>query len=676
MWFWPNPDEMNDFPDPVAFDAGWSKWPAEMNAGPSVAAEIFSREYVQNSWDSIRLQNSEMRAAGRQDLVVSPASIEFRFIRLTGDDLRSFLEESGVGELRARYQSLADKDKTGSRLSLSEFLTSEDEPESLTVLVCSEYGGVGMFGHWYTGGDDRLSGSRMKYALVTSRGEKGDIDNGVVGGSWGHGKKAIAGGSKCRVLLVNTAFVPRANPNQDDPGAMKRFLGVAYWKAHAVAGRSCAGIGLLGSVDDPADPKWMEFRPLENKKADELVSRIACPGLEVRDPLVPGRSGTTYVVVEPSFDAEELGWAIKRNWWPLLLSGRTDVSLSVVGTDGSAVALDPETDANLAPFIRAYRLARNEVNIVKDEEFIAPVLKLTHGGREKVFGSVETGTLALTTDRSTEGWSWHNDHENVNVVCLVRGEMVVGYKRFPKLKQVSPPFVRGTFFVDATPRKNDVSARILRLTEPHLHDEWRTKADAAVAAEDAAFAAKVLDHVHKHVRDFHKSLRTSQNTVVKSFPEFSKFFRVGRKGAVRPRRPKLDVNRHRYFSIQQISLERKPDPADPTRLIASAEFKIGLRNSTSKLIVPDSMAVVVDLGWRTLEDGLKKGASEMRDLANQSGPSTFTVDKDGSFVGNLVKGDAVTFKWTSKSYPGDWTIAPDPSVKESSAVGSLGGANE
>lgn len=672
MWFWPNQDEMNDFPDPVAFEAEWHGWPAELADGPSVAAEIFSREYIQNAWDGIKRQRNELNRAGRIDLLPERAEIQFRFVRLRGKELSEFLESSGVGSLRERFRSFSEKDRAETRLSLSDYLNSEEDPEELTLLVCSEVGGLGMFGHWYTHGLESRKGSHMKYALVTSRSEKGDTDaTGVSGGSWGHGKKAIAGGSKCRVLLVNSAFVPRSNRDEDDPGVSRRFMGVAYWKAHSVAGKSYAGLGLLGKTAAPADPKWMEFSPHENEEADLLVKNISCPGFVVRDPSARGQSGTSYLVVEPVFGPEELAASIKRNWWPMVLSKNDEIVISVIDETGSEVSIEPSSDESLIPFIRCFEIARGNLPPTNNADLLVEQssLRFKHDGKEKMHGAVVSGALALTSDRRVDGWSLRNDGKNINIVCLIRGEMVIAYQRSPRLKNTAPPFVRGTFYVDPTPGVNDVSARILRLTEPHLHDKWGTTANNAVAAADATFANKVMNAIHISVREFVKSLREDREVHAKNFPEFNQFFRMKRKGEKsNPKpKPKPGPSTSRFFSIRQLELKRHVDPLDTTQLVAEATFEIDLRPTTARLNVPDTMEVSIVLGWRTLEDGRPKDAPELSDHDKDVFPPDFEL-KDGVLTGTITRGAPVVFSWKSRSYSGDWTIAPDPDVSPADRI--------
>ena len=78
-WFWPNADQLNDYPDPVGFDAEWTDWVADLAEAPPVVAEIFAREYIQNSVDAIRTQKELIAKLG-----IAPGSkkfgINFKFV--------------------------------------------------------------------------------------------------------------------------------------------------------------------------------------------------------------------------------------------------------------------------------------------------------------------------------------------------------------------------------------------------------------------------------------------------------------------------------------------------------------------------------------------------------------------------------------------------------------------
>src|SRR4051812_47939140 len=105
-WLWPSNEEVNDFPDPLGFEAEWRDWDATMAEGPSVFAEIFSREYLQNSWDSIQDQVARLEADG--DAVPDDIGVEFRFVRLEGAAAESFITTLALHEHPERLAGMGD----------------------------------------------------------------------------------------------------------------------------------------------------------------------------------------------------------------------------------------------------------------------------------------------------------------------------------------------------------------------------------------------------------------------------------------------------------------------------------------------------------------------------------------------------------------------------------------
>ena len=80
-WVWPNEDQFNDYPDPIAFDAEWKDWRADLRDGPPAHAEIFAREYIQNSWDSIQTQSEQLKELiklGEKISLPEQSAINFR----------------------------------------------------------------------------------------------------------------------------------------------------------------------------------------------------------------------------------------------------------------------------------------------------------------------------------------------------------------------------------------------------------------------------------------------------------------------------------------------------------------------------------------------------------------------------------------------------------------------
>ena len=654
-WFWPDPDHFNDFPDPVGFEAEWFDWPARLSVGMSTVAEIFSREYIQNSYDSILAKRAEVRS--EKSLA---GGIEFHFVRIEGEELKQFLVRSGIGELRARYQALSPADKARCKLAGSSYLSSTESPEALELLICNEVAGIGMYGHWWTGGRADLNGSRLKYATIQSHSEKGD--EGASLGSWGHGKKAVAGASKCRTLIVSTAYEKRLKPAQqesdDSVPVTRRVLGISYWAQHAFAGFTATGAGMFGRRVRTGDPAWANnFMPLDNAQADEYANSLSLDAVQARDVSHAMQCGTSYIVIEPAFSPEELARSIESNWWPLLES--EPGFISVHGFEGGAITIDPGSRKHLQPFIAAYRKGLGSLPRLEDTELFED-FKLQYQGKR-----IETGALSLTSDTGPGGWSYDDFTGNTNVVALIRSKMVIAYQKFPRRQDGSQPFLRGSFVVDHT--KNEIAAKALRLTEPHLHNEWRTKGND-VSPENLDFADHVLKKINSSVNVLRNRLKADPREREAELEEFTSVWRGGSRGKVKPPEPKPIGSR--YFNIQFVdSIELLPG-SKPDLVRVQATMRLKLQNKThfmnagKKVSIPAQMRVKVNLGWSVKEDGWSKDDT-LCNASTELPPANFVRSiAGGSWEGTITKEDFVEFVWTSQEFSNVWTVAPTPLVEK------------
>ena len=118
MWFWPSSEEVNDFPDPVAFDAEWKGWRADLSESPSTCAEIFAREYVQNSWDTIQAESAGVGKTAQS----SKGALTFSFVELVGAKATKFAKAFGLDEFAERYASMTEKNRKDARLDESEMV--------------------------------------------------------------------------------------------------------------------------------------------------------------------------------------------------------------------------------------------------------------------------------------------------------------------------------------------------------------------------------------------------------------------------------------------------------------------------------------------------------------------------------------------------------------------------
>ena len=645
-WFWPNSDQLNDYPDPVGFDAEWTDWVADLAEAPPVVAEIFAREYIQNSVDAIRRQK-ELIAQLNIALGSKKFGINFRFVDLKGKDLKRFAEESGLGDLRERYLNMSDDEKVTARLNTSDWLDAPAQPESLRLLICEEVGGVGMYGHWWTQGAIDKDDSRLKLALIQTQSEKGSK---VSGGSWGHGKKAIANASKCRALFAYTCFIKREKASENDAGITRRLTGVAYWKKHVDAKLKvkCQGLGIFGSLRNPASNEWADnFMPLDDKSADNCISQFGVTDIAVRSSQQVDQCGTTYIIVEPAFTAQELVQSIERNWWPLIL--KDEISFSVTDTKGDVVEIAPQNQTPLAPFLQAYELLGSSKTPGKYE--LRKDVEVSHSAK----GRLASGTIALTSDTEPNGWSYSEQEDAASLVCLVRGDMVIAYQPSPP-KRWQLPFVRGVFVVDSETNKE--SAQILRLAEPHLHNSWLTKDENIVSLEDRKYADELMKQIHRHVKDLRTVIKGVRRPVNTQFRAFSNIFKSGKAGVTK--KPKEKQNR--LFSIQYPNGTTRVSGSSADTLALSTECEISLRD-TPKNPAPDQLKIRVTLSWSVQEESLKADPA-LLDVVKDMIPAGFVSVGMGVYEGVIKRDESLIFKWNSQEFSIDWSVAPTPIVEK------------
>jgi hypothetical protein len=517
-----------------------------------------------------------------------------------------------------------------------------------------------MYGHWWTRGKDDLNGSRLKYATIQSHSEKGDA--GASLGSWGHGKKAVAGASKCRTLIVSTAYNQRNNPAEQEfdgkTAITRRVLGVSYWAQHAFGGFTARGAGMFGRRIQPSDPAWANnFMPLDNGQADDYATSLNLDSVVARDVSQKSQCGTTYIVIEPAFSPEELARSIESNWWPLLDAEPSFVS--VHGFEGEAVAIDPESRKHLRPFINSHRRGLGRTPEIEDTDlYDAP--RVQYGGKREL-----AGVLALTSDTAPGGWSYDDFPGNTNIVALIRSNMVIAYQKFPRQQLGSQPFLRGVFVVDHL--KNEVAAKALRLTEPHLHNEWRTKGND-VSRENLDFAKEVLRKIQFAVNELRNRLKTDTREREAELEEFTSVWIGGSRGKVKPPEPRLTGAR--YFSIQFLESGELLPGSKPDSVRVRAKMRLKLQSKPyflsggRKIVIPSQMKVTVQLSWSVKEDGWIRDDS-LRDISTELPPANFVKSISGGiWEGIITKDDFVEFIWTSKEFENVWLVAPTPLVEK------------
>lgn len=624
-WHWERATESALFPPNVPnFIDGWREWYGVLRDDTPAVAEIFAREFIQNFVDAADELLSE-------EVTGSTPTMMFRFVRLTGAAAADVREKLGLQGHVDRFAGMSNAERDDHRLSDSALLA---EPTGeLNLLIAVEKFATGMYGPWSADGRARDGAGnsirrKMRDALIKPSGEKSSATSL---GSYGEGKRGVALASKIRTLVAYTCF--RGRPY--DPGVNKRLLGVSYWRKHIKDDWEYTGLALLGKRGQ--DGETERAVPFENTEADAVVTSLGIESLSVRDPDKLSDLGTSWIIVEPAFNAEELRDAVARNWWPRMES--MSLHVSIVDSDDNEHRVSGRELEALRPFIDAYQIAA-ELTTPRDHVDRRVSLSVIDDDIRSL------GSLGLTVDLAEDGWSWDDVENNAHMVAMIRGGMVVQYETFPRQRPTSiPPFVRGAFIVG-----DEAAQRKLRNAEPPLHNLWVEDDRRGYPKESVSLAKRTYSKINEETKAFAQRFREQPPPREYTFDTFARFFRTSDEANVMPPPTPPEPPTVDPWTIVVPTAERlDPRHGDPTQLRVVAERSLALKPHW----VDEELEVRVCIGWEVVEDGYDGvWAPELVDVDADEIPAGFVRDGD-FYVGKLTK-TPVRFAWTSHFYSTDW----------------------
>lgn len=624
-WHWERANESALFPPNVPnFIDGWREWHGVLRDGTPAIAEIFSREFLQNFADAA----DELLAEVETD---STPSMTFRFVRLTGSAAVEVREKLGLQGHVDRFSGMTSAERDDHRLSNSSLL-SEPNGE-LNLLIAIEKFATGMYGPWEASGrasdgaGNRIR-RKMRDALVKPSGEK---SSSTSLGSYGEGKRGVALASKVRTLIAYSCF--RERPY--DPGVTKRLLGVSYWRKHIKDDWEYTGLALFGKRGQ--DGETERAVPFENAEADAVLTALGIEGLTARDPEKVADLGTSWIIVEPAFNAEELRDAVARNWWPRMES--MELHVSIIDSDHTEHRVSGRELESLRPFIDAYQIAAG-LTTPRD-----------HVDRQAQLSVIDAdirslGSLGLTVDLAEDGWSWDDVDNNAHMVAMIRNGMVVQYETFPRQRPTSiPPFVRGAFIVG-----DEAAQRKLRNAEPPLHNLWVEDDRRGYPTDSVSLARRTYSRINDETKAFAQRFREQPPPREYTFDTFARFFRTSDEANVMPPPTRPGPATKDPWSITVPSAERlDPRHGDHTQLRVIAERSLALKDDW----IDEELEVRVLIGWEVVEDSDDGAwAPELVDETDDEVPPGFMREGE-YYVGKLTK-TPVRFSWTSRFYSSDW----------------------
>ncbi|MEO0027157.1 MAG: hypothetical protein RL716_488 [Actinomycetota bacterium] len=606
---------------------GWENPKGDVASPIEKSSEVFIREVVQNFIDASR----DARTSGSNSDV---PKLTFRFFEFTGDAALEMAQRLDLTALSDHFKTIENPE--GMRLPASDVLAGKYQ--KLSLLLVSERGTSGMYGRWDRSSEFRdASGNEIQHKmrdalLATVRGSAG---KGL--GSFGEGKKAVIGVSKCRTLFAYTCF----DSNTTNDNASRRFMGGAYWQNHHSNNEQFSGFGMVGGVPSPGENRP---RPFSNEEADAQVSAIGLPGFEVRNSADVTQFGTTLLFVEPNVEPSEVAIALARNWWPIIEDSKAEFEI----IDAAGKVVDVNLPDEIKVFSDAYKVQESRTVLDWENADGVPAYDVSLVSSSLVPGE-NVGRLVLAVDLApTVGFSRKDADKNTSIVALVRDGMLIAYQSVPKTGRMPAPFVRGVFVVDSTISPKSESA--LRRTEPPLHNKWKSQG-SELDVNDRNLAKSVVDAIESRVLSFRDEHIATSAKMESSLPLFDERLNLdGRAQKVTPPPPPPPPKTAWSMLSNSASITDNGDG----RRFAQASRELGLASTE---VNPHK--VQVEIGWEVLEDGTWKDAYETLIVGPISSPPGFerTDEAFNVFVGE-VSAQPTLFSWSSAPYRELWTLRP------------------
>lgn len=578
-------------------------------------AALLARESIQNSWDAARA----LRRMLKRDIAFS---MKFRYVDYHGAKRQELIEALGLYELRDRRSHIPSD-----RLAPGNILEHLDDPKvPLRILYVEDWGSHGLFGH-----PDLKDKSHLflaMYYLGGSRKEAG------AGGSYGFGKSALERASRISAVVAHSAF----RPLKDDKST-SRLVGFTWWENHSVGSDWFEGRAMFATQTQANGPEAEEvLDPYQDKASDRLASDL---GMAPRDASDEEQLGTSFMVIDPSIEPDDLVRELETWWWPALEDHLFDIT--VIDPLGEIKHPKPTENLFVAPFVPAYHLATGQA-VVSDPKRQRLASDKWRSVREK---GVAVGTLGLVVPDDGHFGSSGEEVELEPVVALIREpRMVIQYKHYGRRRVP----LRGAFVASAE------ADGFLRDTEPSSHDCWDINPSNDVPIEATEMAKSVLNRIATAVKEMVSEIAPPPPQDRKSLAHFSSLlgqFLADKKGPKPPPPP----------SGEPIELKlpggHLPEQAGPGQVRLNTRFTVRLIDKAPA----DSTLVEVSCTVAINEEESLGGTRWPVRIQPVGKGHGFTRNADGTWTGEISKAEKVTFSIETDPYSDMWTSTISPTVK-------------
>ncbi|AQL41668.1 hypothetical protein BV210_02585 [Halorientalis sp. IM1011] len=464
------------FPDQASGLTDYHSIPTEKALDSEL--ETFVREVLQNANDQ-GLPNDD------------PVKVTFEFNRLTGDDLKDYLEAlewtgqtDPPANLEWHVERAIDNEQARDP-GLKRFIDSFDG-EELLVLTVHDENTTGLVG--------KEDDSSQPYgALVKDFGGSEKLDSSS-GGSHGVGKTVLWAFSSISTVLFNST--PRDTPSaeREPPRLIGRSILPAH--EHEDADRTYTNHGWFGYDDDSEIDRL--GRPPSLWGREDTVSELA-ETLQVERP--NEETGTSIGVVgfripgedmhpDPEDLSEKFRHAAVKHFWPAISRG--DLEIRIRTPDGAEEVADWDDAPGVRPFVECYSqlfdvdsdelegpgsVAKTSVDITVPEESEGVI-----DTPDPEYKTTVDLLIRQLNPTDTEEFDESDDTDlSKNRVARLRGaQMIVDYVDKSSVADRGDDFVGVLVCGEAqspngdtpTPEQRAVE-KFLKRSEPTQHDDWQ-----------------------------------------------------------------------------------------------------------------------------------------------------------------------------------------------------------
>ncbi len=577
-------------------------------------ADLLTREAIQNARDAFQHYSAVDRHQPR---------ISFRFVSLSGSEKSAVSSVLGLSELAERRERLRSVRKDLDPLDgISTVLEQlDDNREPLKLLFIEDFGGHGLYGD----PKDSLKSVLYRAMYVLGGGKPlGESASKTLGGSFGFGKSALTDASAVKAVIAHSAF----EALKDDP-VTERLVGFTRWGQHEIDGTGYEGRAHYGAegTGTPDNPN----PPFAGARAAELAAAM---GFTLREPRNVNERGASFLIVDPVIEPNDVVRSTETWWWPALEDRSFEVEVLDYGSVRT-LPIQPESRADLRPFVEAYRLATGARKVQDEDRESAPKVASKSPGHGAGMGFV----LGENEESEAESASPNLSGKHP-IVALMRGpRMVVQYMtgfgaRVP---------IRGVYVAANADDAN------LRATEDPAHSEWQSAHSTGAPSEARRVAARVKreikDEVERWVLKFVPPAPTSTVKLAFMSELLGRLLPTRGSGGSRPSDP---------FSIR--TLRREPIAAEEG-IKGVLEFSVELTQSSV-----DSEAEVAVEAVGLIKEGDGPSGDPIQAVIEHLSGGSGVVANGNELTITLTKGEAGRFRATTDAFPDIWAVDLKPVV--------------